>query len=137
LQRIATHDPPNPLQRRNLQTVILGETDAAAQAKFDGYRNYASYDGSLVFMCGWTGIDFGQCAPTELVRKAETNAIVSIVDALAEGDPDKKWTVEELAAWGGVGGLGPIFVGSPSTVADILQEWVEDPDVDDLISPMR
>jgi hypothetical protein len=35
-----------------------------------------------------------------------------------------------LAAWGGVGGLGPVIVGSPSTVADILQEWVEDTDVD-------
>jgi long-chain alkane monooxygenase len=121
---------PRKLYVYNLQTVILGETDAAAQAKFDEYRSYASYDGSLVFMSGWTGIDFGQYAPTELVRKAETNAIVSIVDALAEGDPDKKWTVEELAAWGGVGGLGPVIVGSPSTVADILQEWVEDTDVD-------
>lgn len=40
------------------------------------------------------------------------------------------WTVEELAQWGGVGGLGPVFVGSPSTVADILQEWVEETDVD-------
>ncbi|WP_159012965.1 LLM class flavin-dependent oxidoreductase [Acidisoma sp. S159] len=125
----AGHDP-RKLYVYNLQTVILGETDAAAAAKFEEYRSYASYDGSLVFMSGWTGIDFGQYAPTELVRKAETNAIVSIVDALAEGDPDKKWTVEELAAWGGVGGLGPVIVGSPSTVADILQEWVEDTDVD-------
>jgi len=26
--------------------------------------------------------------------------------------------------------MGPVFVGSPSTVADILQEWVEHTDVD-------
>jgi hypothetical protein len=30
----------------------------------------------------------------------------------------------------GLAGFGPIFVGSPSTVADLLQEWVEDIDVD-------
>jgi hypothetical protein len=64
------------------------------------------------------------------VRKVETNAIISAVDALAEGDPDKKWTVEELAAWGGIGGMGPGFVGSPATVADILQQWVAETDVD-------
>jgi FMN-dependent oxidoreductase (nitrilotriacetate monooxygenase family) len=114
----------------NLLTIILGETDAAAEAKFKEYTSYVSYDGSLVFMSGWTGIDFGQYAPTDLVRKVETNAIVSAVDALAEGDPEKRWTIEELAAWGGIGGLGPVIVGSPSTIADILQEWMEETDVD-------
>ena len=36
----------------------------------------------------------------------------------------------ELARWGGIGGLGPVFVGSPTTIADILQEWTEETDVD-------
>ncbi len=35
-----------------------------------------------------------------------------------------------LAVWGGIGGLGPVFVGSPSTIADILEDWVEETDVD-------
>jgi long-chain alkane monooxygenase len=30
----------------------------------------------------------------------------------------------------GTGGLGPVFVGSAATVADILQEWVAATDVD-------
>jgi alkanesulfonate monooxygenase SsuD/methylene tetrahydromethanopterin reductase-like flavin-dependent oxidoreductase (luciferase family) len=45
-------------------------------------------------------------------------------------DPDKVWTVRELGEWFGVGGLGPLFVGGPQTVADLLEEWVEDTDVD-------
>jgi FMN-dependent oxidoreductase (nitrilotriacetate monooxygenase family) len=121
---------PRKIYIYNLLTIILGETDAAAEAKFKEYTSYISYDGSLVFMSGWTGIDFGQYAPTDLVRKVETNAIISAVDALAEGDPDKRWTIDELAAWGGIGGLGPVIVGSPTTIADILQEWVEETDVD-------
>ena len=40
------------------------------------------------------------------------------------------WTVDELAKFGGIGGMGPVFVGSPDHIADILQEWVEDTDVD-------
>ena len=112
----------------NLVTVIVDETDEKAQAKFDEYRKYVSYDGSLVFMSGWTGIDFGQYAPNDPVRRVETNAIVSAVEHLAGGDT--AWTIEELAAWGGIGGLGPVFVGSAETVADILQEWVAATDVD-------
>ena len=38
--------------------------------------------------------------------------------------------MEELARWGGIGGLGPVFVGSASHIADTLQEWVEETDVD-------
>jgi FMN-dependent oxidoreductase (nitrilotriacetate monooxygenase family) len=119
---------PRKLLTYNLVTVIVDETDAKAQAKFEEYKRYVSYDGALVFMSGWSGIDFGQYAPTDLVKKVETNAIVSVVEHLAGGD--KSWTIQELATWGGIGGLGPVFVGSPSTIADILQEWVEETDVD-------
>ena len=38
--------------------------------------------------------------------------------------------VDQLAQFGGIGGLGPVFVGGPETIADILQEWVEETDVD-------
>lgn len=39
------------------------------------------------------------------MRKVETNAVVSAVEALSEGDPDKRRTIEALAAFGGIGGL--------------------------------
>ena len=48
---IAGRDP-RKLYTYNLCTVIVDETDAKAQAKFDEYRQYASYDGALVFMSG-------------------------------------------------------------------------------------
>jgi FMN-dependent oxidoreductase (nitrilotriacetate monooxygenase family) len=121
---------PRKILIYNLLTVIVAESDTAARAKLDEYQEYVSYDGSLTFMSGWTGIDFGQYAPTDLVQKVETNAIVSVVDAFSEGDPSKKWTIEELATWGGIGGLGPVIVGSAATVADILQDWVAETDVD-------
>ncbi|CAN0626318.1 Dimethyl-sulfide monooxygenase [Burkholderia multivorans] len=119
---------PRKIRVYAMVTLIVDETDAKAQAKFEEYKRYVSYDGALVLMSGWTGIDFGQYAPTDLVKRVETNAIVSAVDHLANGD--KSWTIDELARWGGVGGLGPVFVGSPSTVADLLETWVEATDVD-------
>ncbi|MFS8116691.1 NtaA/DmoA family FMN-dependent monooxygenase, partial [Rhizobium jaguaris] len=105
----------------NLMTVIVDETDEKARAKFRDYLDYVSYDGSLVFMSGWTGVDFSRYAPDDLVRKVETNAIHSAIESLSEGDPNKRWTIRELAEWGGIGGMGPVVVGSPSTIADELQ----------------
>ncbi|MBB4063850.1 LLM class flavin-dependent oxidoreductase [Gellertiella hungarica] len=119
---------PKKILIYNLTTLILDETDAKAEKRFEDYASYTSYDGSLTFISGWSGIDFGQYAPTDLLKKVETNAIVSVVEHFA--GKDKQWTVEELAKWGGIGGLGPVFVGSPSTVADILQDWQEETDVD-------
>jgi FMN-dependent oxidoreductase (nitrilotriacetate monooxygenase family) len=119
---------PSKILIYNLVTAIVDETDAKAKAKFQDYQQYTSYDGALVFMSGWSGVDFGQYAPTDHVRKVETNAVRSMIEHLTDGS--RSWTIEELAKWGGIGGLGPVFVGSPSTVADILQEWVEDTGVD-------
>jgi FMN-dependent oxidoreductase (nitrilotriacetate monooxygenase family) len=119
---------PTKLFIYNLVTVIVDETDAKAKAKFEDYQRYASYDGSLVFMSGWSGIDFGRFDAADVIKKEETNAIHSFVEHLAGGD--RTWTIKELALWGGIGGVGPVFVGSPATVADILQEWVEETDVD-------
>ena len=127
---VAAGRSPDSLKIYNLLTVIVDETDEKARAKFRDYLDYVSYDGSLVFMSGWTGIDFSQYRPDDLVTKVETNAIHSAVESLSEGDPNKRWTIRELAEWGGIGGMGPVIVGSPSTVADELQHWVEETGVD-------
>ncbi len=119
---------PKKIYIYTLLTIITDETEDKAQKKFEDYKSYVSYDGSLVFMSGWSGIDFGQYAPTDLVKKVETNAIQSVVEHLAGGD--RSWTIDELAQFGGIGGLGPVIVGSPERIADILQEWVDDTDVD-------
>ena len=111
-----------------LATIITAETDAAAHRKLAEYQGYVSYDGALVFMSGWSGVDFGQYGAQDLVRKVETNAIASMVENF--GGRDRPWTIDQLAQFGGIGGLGPVFVGGPETIADILQEWVEETDVD-------
>ena len=115
---------PRKLFIYNLVTIIVDETDAKAKAKFEDYQRYASYDGAFVFMSGWSGIDFGRFDPSNVIKKEETNAVHSLVEHLTGGD--RTWTVKELALWGGIGGVGPVFVGSAPTIADLLQEWVEE-----------
>jgi long-chain alkane monooxygenase len=114
----------------NLQTVIVDETDAKAKAKYEDYKQYINLDGALALGSGWMGIDFGRYKPDEPLRHIETNAVQSSVEAFSSADPNKVWTVRELAEWIGIGGLGPLFVGGPQTTADLIEEWVEDTDVD-------
>ncbi|WP_132656450.1 LLM class flavin-dependent oxidoreductase, partial [Pseudomonas aeruginosa] len=90
----------------NLQTVVLGETDAKARAKFDEYRAFVSYEGALALISGWTGIDFGQYRPDQVLRHIHTNAIQSAVEAFSSADPTRTWKVRELADWVGIGGVG-------------------------------
>jgi FMN-dependent oxidoreductase (nitrilotriacetate monooxygenase family) len=114
----------------NLHTVIVAETDELAQAKWRDYQSYVSYEGALALISGWTGIDFSQYRPDQVLKHIHTNAIQSAVEAFSSADPNKQWTVQELADWVGIGGFGPLIVGSPQTVADELQDWVEQTDVD-------
>jgi FMN-dependent oxidoreductase (nitrilotriacetate monooxygenase family) len=114
----------------NLQTVIVDETDAKAKDKLADYRRYVDLDGALALGSGWMGIDFGEYDLDEPLRHIKTNAVQSAIDAFSSADPDKIWTVRELAEWIGIGGLGPVFVGGPGTVADLLEDWVADTDVD-------
>jgi len=114
----------------NLSTVIVDETDKRAQAKLAEYREYCSYDGALTLISGWMGHDLSQFGPEQELKYIHSNAVQSAVEAFSSADPDRKWTIRELAEFGGIGGIGPVFTGSPSTVADILQDWVEETDVD-------
>ncbi|MDR0761852.1 MAG: LLM class flavin-dependent oxidoreductase [Campylobacteraceae bacterium] len=111
-----------------LITIIVDETDEKAKAKYEEYKKYISREGALSLVSGWSGINFGAYKPDEPVKKEDTNAIISVVEHLTNGE--KEWTPNDLANWVGIGGLGPLFVGSAKTVADQLQEWVEYTDVD-------
>jgi FMN-dependent oxidoreductase (nitrilotriacetate monooxygenase family) len=113
-----------------LLSIVTDETDAKAQAKFKEYQSYGSYDGALTLLSGWSGVDFSQYQPADKVEYIQTNAIQSLLDSYVNADPERVWTIEEIANWNSLGGNGPVLVGSAETVSDALQEWVEDTDVD-------
>ncbi|GHT88279.1 N5,N10-methylene tetrahydromethanopterin reductase [Betaproteobacteria bacterium] len=111
-----------------LVNIVVDETDEKAQAKYEDYKKYISYEGTLSLISGWSGVDLSKYGPDEPLKHEETNAIISIIDHLTNGEED--WTPRKLADWVGVGGLGPVFIGSATTVADALQAWVAETDVD-------
>ncbi len=105
-----------------LLSIVTDETDAKAQAKFKEYQSYGSYDGALTLLSGWSGVDFSQYQPTDKVEYIQTNAIQSLLDSYVNADPERVWTIEEIANWNSLGGNGPVLVGSAETVSDALQQ---------------
>ncbi|MGC5077714.1 LLM class flavin-dependent oxidoreductase [Agrococcus sp. DT81.2] len=114
-----------------LVTVITGATSEDALAKEAEYRSYASEEGALVFMSGWMGVDLAAYDPAEPVGDVESNAIQSVLHHLrAEADLGREWSVGDLGRHAAIGGLGPTIVGSGEEIADALQSWVDETDVD-------
>jgi FMN-dependent oxidoreductase (nitrilotriacetate monooxygenase family) len=113
-----------------LVTVVTAPTDEEAQAKYEDYLRYASYDGALALYGGWSGLDLSEYSPDAPLKYIETDAVRSAVEAFSTADPDREWTPREIARWVSVGGMGPVIVGSPATVADELERWVDAADVD-------
>ncbi|TIC63907.1 Nitrilotriacetate monooxygenase component A/pristinamycin IIA synthase subunit A [Wallemia mellicola] len=112
--------------------VIVAETDELAQKKFEDLRANATKEGALVLLGGWTGNDFGKFTEDDELRLVQSNAIKSTVETYAQryNDKDSKWTKSKLATHASVGGVHPNIVGSPSTVADIIEEWIKIGDID-------
>lgn len=113
-----------------LATVITGRTEAEARAKHAEYRRYADPEAALALFSGWTGVDFSRFRPDEELRYVETEAMRSALASFTSDDPDRVWTVRELAEHVAIGGRGPLFVGSPQQIADTLISWVETTGVD-------
>src|SRR6201992_3669785 len=104
-------------------TAILGKTDAEAKAKYDDYRSHVSPEGALTLMSGWTGVDFSTYDLDQQGRHVENDAGRSAMDNITRAAPDRVWTVREVAQHVGVGGIGPVAVGTPEKVADAIEAW--------------
>lgn len=116
-----------------MATVIVGATAEEAREKFDEYRSYVSPEAAVVIFSGWTGIDFSKYHlddPIPYIRK--DNAVTSALDVFTISDPDRVWTLRELAEHNAIGGRGPLFVGSTTQVADAIENWIDQTGADGL-----
>lgn len=127
---VATGRAADSVKVFNLATVIAAETDEAAAAKLADYDSYVDTDAALALFAGWTGIDLSGLdhdAPLEYVTSDGNQSALAQFTTL---DPDREWTLREVAKFVSIGGRGPVIVGSPTTIADELERWVEEGGVD-------
>jgi long-chain alkane monooxygenase len=121
---------PSEILMFAMMTVILAPTDTEAQAKLADYRRYVDPEGALTLMSGWTGVDFSRFDPDQVVEHVDSEAGRTAMENITRAHPDRRWTVREVAQHVSIGGIGPVIVGSPATVADQLEQWIDDTGID-------
>jgi alkanesulfonate monooxygenase SsuD/methylene tetrahydromethanopterin reductase-like flavin-dependent oxidoreductase (luciferase family) len=120
---------PRSIKVFTMVTPIVAETRELAVAKLQEYRQFVSPTGALALFGGWTGVDLAEIGPDEPLRHVETDANRSALASFTK-DPSRTWTARELAEEIGIGGRGPVLVGSASDIADELERWVDEADID-------
>jgi alkanesulfonate monooxygenase SsuD/methylene tetrahydromethanopterin reductase-like flavin-dependent oxidoreductase (luciferase family) len=110
--------------------VVVAPTDEEAHLKFETCRRYASPEGSLALFSGWAGIDLSTVKPDQPLDSMESNAIQGLLTYFKDVDPDRRWTVREMGEWISLGSVMPKIIGSPATVANELERWIEETDID-------
>src|SRR6195256_3535697 len=107
----------------SMMTIILGRTEAEAAAKYADYRRDINPEGALALMSGWTGVDFSTYDLDQQVRHVQNDAGRTAMDNITRADPDRVWTVREVAEHVGIGGIGPGGVDTPEKIADEIEAW--------------
>src|SRR5215469_11690298 len=110
--------------------VVVAPTEAEAQDKLTEYREYASSEGALAHYSASVGVDFSRYGLDEPIRFVNTNALRSNLEAITVRSPGTEWTLRKLLQMMVLGSRQAPIVGSASSVADQLQAWVEEADVD-------
>ena len=104
--------------------VVTGGTEAEARAKYDEYFAQVSHDGALALLCGWSGIDLSKVDPDKPIEYIETNAVRTFLHSFTAADPNRRWTMRDIARYVGIGGAGPVLVGAPEQIATQLEDWI-------------
>jgi alkanesulfonate monooxygenase SsuD/methylene tetrahydromethanopterin reductase-like flavin-dependent oxidoreductase (luciferase family) len=114
-------------------SIIVDETDEKAQKKYEEYLSYADLEGSLTLFGGWTGTDLSTINDEDDLKFTGPGSIQSIVttwSATIPGTNNVKWTKARVGRELAIGGPHAKAVGSPKTVANFLQRWIDEAGVD-------
>ncbi|EMA60818.1 NtaA/DmoA family FMN-dependent monooxygenase [Halorubrum lipolyticum] len=104
---------------------VVGETEAAAEAKYEAYTDHVDVEATLALLSGFLDMDLSELDPDQKVEHIETDAIQGTMNAFTKAQPDREWTVREVAEFCGLGTTSPTIVGTPEQVADELEHWHE------------
>ncbi|QLG64010.1 LLM class flavin-dependent oxidoreductase [Halorarum salinum] len=109
---------------------VVGETAEAAEAKYEALVEHVDVEASLALLSGFLDVDLSELDPDRRIEHIETDAIQGTMNAFTRADPDREWTVREVAEFSGLGTTSPVVVGTPEEVADELEHWFREVGVD-------
>jgi FMN-dependent oxidoreductase (nitrilotriacetate monooxygenase family) len=120
-------------------TVIVAPTDTQAEEKHAEYNSYVDHEGGMVKLSGFIGADLSTVDPSAPIQTNSTNGIKSILENIVSSTSGEVWTAKDVANPLDRKGRNPLIVGSPKSVADQIEQWVTEADIDgfNLSMPVR
>ena len=110
-------------------TVVVARSEAEARDRLAEYRRHANVDGALAHAAASLGVDFARFEMDQPVDAGDSQAIQSNIASL-DAALGAGWTKRMLIDRFILGSRQTPIVGSPTQVADALQTWVTEADVD-------
>ncbi|KAF1959619.1 DszA family xenobiotic compound monooxygenase [Byssothecium circinans] len=136
-QAAAAGRDPQSVKILAMATPIIGKDEEDAERKHQEALQYASEEGGLAQWSASTGIDVSKFdldhlltendLPYEQWQRLQQSSSYNLK---YKGDDVPPLTVRNLGKLVAIGGSGAMPKGSPSQVADILEQWVDIADVD-------
>jgi len=106
--------------------VVVGDTDEDARAKRAHLDSLVHYDSGIASLNGMLGYDVSGFDPDgPLPEIPETNASQSARERIVAQAKRDNLTIRQLAARAGSYG-GTAFVGTPQTIADEMERWIDE-----------
>ena len=106
--------------------VIPGHTEKEAREKHAEYLQYASAEGGLAHFSASTGIDFSRYGLDEAIEYGTSNSIQSATQVAQQNQMTRRKLLEQHK----LGGRYNTIVGDASQVADKLEQWIDEGDID-------
>lgn len=108
-------------------SVFVDETEALAKARYEGYRQYTSFEGLIATMSGIMGIDLSKYPPDEQIVYEKNDANQSALEMFTRNN---QWTLRQVLEEKALCGTNFALVGDPGQVADELCRWMDEADID-------
>lgn len=111
----------------------MAATDEEAQAKYEDLLQYADLEGTAALFGGWTGNDLSEFADDDDFRFTKLGGLHSMINAwtaTVPGTAGLKWTKRRVLQELAISGAHAKAIGSPVTVADKLQSWIDEAGID-------
>lgn len=121
---------PQHVKVLQMINVVVAPTDEQAQKRYESYRSLVSFAGAMARFSSYTGLDMAQFDPDVPLKYVKTEGGQSTLKFFTSVDSGKDWTTRDIAEYTGVGGTAPTIVGSPTTVADELIQWMDASGID-------
>lgn len=109
---------------------VVAPTENEARAKYERYQANGDLDGVLSILGGQTDVDFDGFDPDATMDGLDSTGITSLARMFSGVDGKTRWTFGEMTDFLKLSYVSPVIVGTPEQVADELERWMDEADVD-------